>query len=271
MTARLDVALVERGLARSRRHAQRLIGDGRVCIGPEVVRRPATLVADDQRLRVIADPLGPDYVSRAAYKLAGALDTWGGPHVAGRDCMDVGAATGGFTDVLLRRGARHVVAVDVGHSQLDPDLRADPRVELREGLNARDLAPGDIDPAPTLVVVDVSFISLRLVLGPAVSAAAPHADLVVLVKPQFEVGREALGAGGVVHEPSERRRAVADILTAAEALGLAAHRLVTSSLPGPAGNLEYVLWLTRGPGEVQGRPHEDLLVEVFDGPTAGAR
>ncbi|MDR3069129.1 MAG: TlyA family RNA methyltransferase, partial [Cellulomonas sp.] len=252
MTARLDVALVERGLARSRRHAQSLIGAGRVRVGPAAVRRAASPVADDVPVRVVDDPTDPDYVSRAAHKLAGALDTWGGPDVAGRCCLDVGAATGGFTDVLLRRGARRVVAVDVGHGQLDARLAADPRVELREGINARDLAPGDVDPAPSLVVADLSFISLRLVLGPIVSVAAPEVDLVVLVKPQFEVGRAALGSGGVVRDAAARRHAVAAVLATAADLGLGARGLVASTLPGPAGNLEYPVWLSRGDA---GRPH----------------
>ncbi len=261
MTARLDVALVERGLARSRRHAQTLIGAGRVQVGPAAVRRAAAPVADDAAVRVVDDPTDPDYVSRAAHKLAGALDTWGGPAVAGRLCLDVGAATGGFTDVLLRRGARQVVAVDVGHGQLDPRLAADPRVELREGVNARNLTPGDVDPAPNLVVADLSFISLRLVLGPIVSVTAAEVDLVVLVKPQFEVGRAALGSGGVVRDPAARRHAVADVLAVASSLGLGARGLVASALPGPAGNLEYLLWLSR---TGDGLPHHDLLAAAFD-------
>ena len=266
MTARLDVALVERGLARSRRHAQSLVGAGRVRVGPAVVRRSAAPVADDAPVHVVDDPTDPDYVSRAAYKLAGALDAWGGPDVAGRRCLDVGAATGGFTDVLLRRGARRVVAVDVGHGQLAARLAADPRVELREGVNARDLAAGDVDPAPDLVVADLSFISLRMVLRSLASVAAPGADLVVLVKPQFEVGRVALGSGGVVRDAAVRRQAVADVLDVASDLGLAARGLRASTLPGPAGNLEYPLWLTRGPARAS---HADLLAAVFGSPAAG--
>lgn len=261
MTARLDVALVERGLARSRRHAQTLIGAGRVQVGQAVVRRAAAPVDGDAPVRVVDDPTDPDYVSRAAHKLAGALDAWGDLDVAGRLCLDVGAATGGFTDLLLRRGAQRVVAVEVGHGQLDARLAADPRVELREGVNARDLLPGDIDPAPSLVVADLSFISLRLVLGPVASVAAAGADLVVLVKPQFEVGRQALGSGGVVRDAAARRQAVADVLATAADLGLGAQGLVVSTLPGPAGNLEYPLWLVR---DHAGAPHDDLLAAVFD-------
>jgi len=263
VSARLDVALVERGLARSRQHAKTLIDAGRVQVGAAVARRPAAAVAPDTTVRVAADPDDPGYVSRAAHKLAGALDRWEDLRVAGRDCLDVGASTGGFTDVLLRRGARRVVAVDVGHGQLDPRLRADPRVELREGVNARDLRAGDVDPAPTLVVADLSFISLRLVLEAVASVAAPDADLVVLVKPQFEVGRSGLGPGGVVRDPRARRQAVVGVLEVAETLGLAARGLAASTLPGPAGNLEYPLWLTRGPREPGQR--ETLLDEVFGG------
>jgi len=259
VTARLDVVMVERGLARSRHHAQGLIKTGRVRVGPTVTRRPATTVDDDTPVQVLSGD--PDYVSRGAHKLVGALDAWGGPPVEGRHCLDVGASMGGFTDVLLRRGARSVLAVDVGHGQFDRDLAADPRVELREGVNARHLVPADVDPPPDLVVVDLSFISLRLVLGPVAAVAAPAADLVVLVKPQFEVGREAVGSG-VVRDPTARRQAVADVLTAAGDLGLGARGLVTSALPGSAGNVEYMAWLTHGPAAAS---HDDLLGAVFDG------
>jgi len=262
VSARLDVVLVERKLARSRHHAQGLIKTGRVRVGSTVIRRAATMVDDDTPVHVLSGD--PDYVSRGAHKLVGALDAWGGPTVSGRDCLDVGASMGGFTDVLLRRGARSVLAVDVGHGQFDTDLAADPRVTLREGVNARHLVPADVDPAPQLVVVDLSFISLRLVLGPVASVAAPGADLVVLVKPQFEVGKEAVGTG-VVRDASARRKAVADVLAVAADLGLGACGLVTSALPGSAGNLEYLLWLTQGPGT---RTADDLLAAVFDG---GAR
>jgi len=259
---RLDVALVERGLARSRHQAAALIGAGRVQLGPVTATRASAQVADDDPVQVAIDPADPGYASRAAYKLAGALDDWGGPVVAGRDCLDVGASTGGFTDVLLRRGARRVVAVDVGHGQFLDSLAADPRVEQREGVNARDLRSGDVDPAPHLITADLSFISLRLVLAPFVDVAAPGADLVVLVKPQFEVGKDRLGSGGVVREPQHRREAVVGVIETAHVLGLTVRGLTISSLPGPAGNVEYPLWLSLADGVPE---RDDELVDTVFG------
>jgi 23S rRNA (cytidine1920-2'-O)/16S rRNA (cytidine1409-2'-O)-methyltransferase len=241
---RLDAELVRRGLARSRRQASELVAAGRVRVDGARVLRPAAPVDGGRTLDVEANDEVP-YASRAGHKLAGALDAWApaGLAVAGRDCLDAGASTGGFTDVLLRRGARHVVAVDVGHGQIRPELAADRRVEVREGVNVRDLRPGDVDPAPSLVVADLSFISLRLVLAPLAGVAAGDADLVVLVKPQFEVGRERLGSGGVVRDPAPRRDAVLGVLAAADEAGLAPRDLVVSPLPGADGNVEYFCWL----------------------------
>lgn len=245
MTARLDAELVRRGLARSRRQAGELIAAGRVQVDGSRVLRPAASVGAAHELVVGRDPDDPSYASRAGHKLAGALDTWqpAGLVVAGRDCLDAGASTGGFTDVLLRRGARHVVALDVGHGQLRPEIATDPRVESREGVNVRGLAAGDVVPAPGLVVADLSFISLRLVLGPLAAVAIRDADLVVLVKPQFEVGRERLGSGGVVRDVGARRDAVLGVLAAADQAGLAAVDLVASALPGQDGNVEFFCWL----------------------------
>lgn len=243
MTARLDAELVRRGLARSRTQAARLVADGRVQVDGVRARRPAATVDATHEVAVAADPGDPGWASRAAHKLADALDAWPDLDVRGRACLDAGASTGGFTDVLLRRGAAHVVAVDVGHGQIVPWLRDDERVEVREGVNVRDLGAGDVAPAPTLVVGDLSFISLRLVLAPLLAAAAPGADLVLLVKPQFEVGRERLGAHGVVRDPALWRTAVLDVCaTAAE---LAAHVVDVrpSTLPGTHGNVEFVLRL----------------------------
>ncbi|MCG2801548.1 MAG: TlyA family RNA methyltransferase [Cellulomonas sp.] len=246
MTARLDVVLVARGLARSRRHAGELVHAGRVAVGGTTARRPAIAVDPAAPLEVLADPLDQGFASRAAHKLEGALLAWGpdGPAVTGADCLDVGASTGGFTDVLLRRGARHVVALDVGHGQLVARLATDPRVELREGVNARHLRAGDVDPAPTLVVADLSFISLRLVLPAMLAVAAPGAELVVLVKPQFEVGRERLGSGGVVRDRELHRIALLDVVACAREAGAVVRGLRASTLPGPAGNVEYPLWLS---------------------------
>lgn len=266
MTARLDAELVRRGLARSRRQAGELIAAGRVHVDGAPAVRPATPVDELRVLVVGEDPDDPGYASRAGHKLAGALDAWApaGLAVAGRDCLDAGASTGGFTDVLLRRGARRVVAVDVGHGQLRPELAADPRVEVREGVNVRGLRSGDVTPPPSLVVADLSFISLRLVLAALAAVAAADADLVVLVKPQFEVGRERLGSGGVVRDPVARRDAVLGVLDAATAAGLAGVGLVASPLPGQDGNVEYFCWL-RGVAAGGARLDQARVDEVLGG------
>jgi 23S rRNA (cytidine1920-2'-O)/16S rRNA (cytidine1409-2'-O)-methyltransferase len=247
VTTRLDTELVRRGLARSRKHAGELIARGRVAVDGAAVARSAAQVTDDRTVTVRPDDDDPGYASRAGHKLAGALDALGpdGPLVRGRTCLDAGASTGGFTDVLLRRGAAQVVAVDVGHDQIVATLRSDPRVEVREGVNVRTLQRGDIDPAPMLVVADLSFISLRLVLPSLVDVAAPDADHLLMVKPQFEVGRERLGSGGVVRLPALWVDAVVGVAQAASALGLAVRDVVRSPLPGPSGNIEFFVWLRR--------------------------
>jgi 23S rRNA (cytidine1920-2'-O)/16S rRNA (cytidine1409-2'-O)-methyltransferase len=243
--ARLDAELVRRGLARSRRHAGELIAGGRVQVDGAVASKSATPVTAEQPIEVAAGGRGPEYASRAGHKLAGALDALGpgAPRVAGRHCLDVGASTGGFTDVLLQRGAAHVVAVDVGHHQLLPRLRQDPRVTARDGVNVRHLTAGDVDPRPGLVVGDLSFISLTLVLPALADVVAPGGDLLLMVKPQFEVGRERLGSGGVVREPALRVEAVLGVASAAQAAGLRVRDVVASPLPGPGGNVEYFLLL----------------------------
>src|SRR5689334_7270529 len=187
----------------------------------------------------IADTGEPGYVSRGGRKLAGALTVFGpgGLTVAGRACLDAGASTGGFTDVLLRAGAAHVVAADVGYGQLAWSLRTDPRVTVLDRVNVRTLE--QVTPVPGLVVADLSFISLTLVLPALVASAGPDADFVLLVKPQFEVGKGRVGAGGVVRDSADR----AD---AAGQLGLGVQGITASPLPGPAGNVEYFLWLRRG-------------------------
>ncbi|MDM7856510.1 TlyA family RNA methyltransferase [Cellulomonas alba] len=248
MTTRLDTELVRRGLARSRGHAGELIAAGRVTVDGALAVRNAAQVTDAGDLRVRTDAADPGYASRAGHKLAGALDAFE-PHglvVAGRDCLDAGASTGGFTDVLLRRGARHVVAVDVGHGQLLPELRDDARVDSREGVNVRDLQPDEIQPVPELVVADLSFISLTLVLRPLAEVATDDADLLVMVKPQFEVGRERLGSGGVVRDAGLQSQVVQGVARAAGELGLGVHGVEPSVLPGPSGNVEFFLWLRRG-------------------------
>lgn len=267
--ARLDSELVRTGLARSRRHAGELITAGRVSIDGVPAVKSATPLEPGQVVHV-SPSATPDYASRAGHKLAGALDELDGLRVAGRTCLDAGASTGGFTDVLLRRGAAHVVAVDVGHGQLVPALRTDPRVTVHEGVNVRGLRPGDIGPAPDLVVGDLSFISLTLVLPALAAVAAPGADLLLLVKPQFEVGRERLGSGGVVRDPRLRAQAVLAVARSAAALGRRTRAVVASPLPGPSGNVEYFVWLVEdssGPGEVDGELRGLVDRVVAAGPT----
>jgi 23S rRNA (cytidine1920-2'-O)/16S rRNA (cytidine1409-2'-O)-methyltransferase len=242
---RLDAELVRRGLARSREQAAELIGGGRVAVAGLTAGKPATQVGRDVPITVSGDG-GPEYVSRGGHKLAGALAAFTGVTVAGRRCLDAGASTGGFTDVLLRAGAGHVVAVDVGYGQLAWPLRTDPRVTVLERMNVRDLRPGQVAPAPGLVVGDLSFISLAIPLPALVRCADPDADFVLLVKPQFEVGKGRVGAGGVVRDPALRAEAVAGVAGAAVPLGLGVAGVTASPLPGPAGNVEYFLWLRRG-------------------------
>jgi len=239
---RLDAELVRRGLARSREHARALVDAGQVRVGGIVATKPATGVDATASVVVTADE-ETDYVSRGAQKLTGALDALNGPAVAGRRCLDAGASTGGFTDVLLRRGAREVVAVDVGYGQLAWRLRIDSRVTVHERTNVRTLTPDSVGGLVDVVVADLSFISLTLVLPALAACTANDGDLLLMVKPQFEVGREAVGRGGVVREPELREHAVVSVANAASALGLATHGVTASPLPGPAGNVEYFLWL----------------------------
>ena len=242
-TARADVALAARGLARSRTEGAALIRAGQVLLDGRPVRRPSDRVAADATLR-LRDP-GPRYVSRAAHKLVSALEAFPDVAVAGRRALDAGASTGGFTQVLLERGAERVAAVDVGHNQLAPPVRADPRVLVREGLNVRDLTAEDIDGPVDLVVSDLSFISLRLVLAPLAGVCRPGAELLLMVKPQFEVGRRALPRSGVVTDPDARRHAVVGVTAAALGAGLAPRGLARSGLAGQDGNAEFFLRLRR--------------------------
>jgi 23S rRNA (cytidine1920-2'-O)/16S rRNA (cytidine1409-2'-O)-methyltransferase len=243
---RLDAELVRRGLARSREQAAELITAGRVEVGGAPAGKAATQVGVDAAIIVREPAAGADYVSRGGHKLAGALAAFGGPPVTGRRCLDAGASTGGFTEVLLAAGAGHVVAVDVGYGQLAWPLRTDPRVTVLDRVNVRSLRPEQVAPAPSLVTADLSFISLTLVLPALVACAAPDADLVLMVKPQFEVGKGKVGAGGVVRDPALREAAVAAVAVAAEVAGLGAAGVTASPLPGPSGNVEYFLWLRAG-------------------------
>lgn len=249
---RLDAELVRRHLARSREHASELIASGRVKVSGAVATKPATGVTTDVAIVVVEGADGPDYVSRGAHKLIGALDAFGalGLGVEGRRCLDAGASTGGFTDVLLRRGAREVVAVDVGYGQLAWRIQQDERVIVHDRTNIRDLALDVIGEPVDLIVGDLSFISLTLVLDALISVTGPDADMALMVKPQFEVGKDRVGKGGVVRDPGLRAEAVLDVAHAAEARGWGVRAVTTSPLPGPSGNVEFFLWLKRGESQI---------------------
>lgn len=258
---RLDAELVRRHLARSREHASELIAAGRVTVTGAVATKPATGVTTDVAIVVREDPTTPDYVSRGGHKLAGALDSFApqGLSVTGRRVLDAGASTGGFTDVLLRAGAAEVVAVDVGYGQLAWQLRQDPRVQVHDRTNIRDLTPELIGGPVDAVVGDLSFISLLLVLDPILSVVRDDADLALMVKPQFEVGKERVGKGGVVREPELRAEAVQAVADAAATRGWGAVGVATSKLPGPSGNVEFFLWLRRGEPRIDA---EQISAEV---------
>ena len=258
---RLDAELVRRGLARSREHAGELIAAGRVKVAGARASKAATGVTTDVAIVVSQDPDRPDYVSRGGHKLAGALAAFGplGLEVRGRRCLDAGASTGGFTDVLLRAGAAEVVAVDVGYGQLAWSLRSDERVRVHDRTNIRDLTLGTIGGPVDVVVGDLSFISLELVLDALVGVAREDGDLALMVKPQFEVGKDRVGKGGVVRDPALRAEAVAAVADAAARRGWGARAVTTSPLPGPSGNVEYFLWLRRGAATVGA---DEIVAEV---------
>ena len=257
---RLDAELVRRGLARSREHAAEMIAAKRVKVAGVVATKPATGVTTDVALVVSEDPDRPDYVSRGGHKLAGALEVFGhlGLSVEGRRCLDAGASTGGFTDVLLRAGAAEVVAVDVGYGQLAWSLQSDERVTVHDRTNIRDLTP-DLVGLVDVVVGDLSFISLSLVLDPLIGVTRDDGDLTLMVKPQFEVGKDRVGKGGVVRDLDLRTEAVVDVASEAARRGWGARAVTTSPLPGPSGNVEFFLWLRRGPASVT---EEDIAAEV---------
>lgn len=270
---RLDAELVRRRLARSREQAVELIAAGRVTVGGQRAAKPATQVETSAAIVVVPAPdQTPEYASRGGHKLAGALAVFGagpdGLRVSGRRCLDAGASTGGFTDVLLRAGARQVVAVDVGYGQLVWELRNDPRVVVVDRTNVRELTLDQIGGVSAeLVVGDLSFISLTLVLPALVRCARPEADFALMVKPQFEVGRERLGAGGVVRDPALHAEAVRTVAAAARELGLGVRAVTASPLPGPSGNVEYFLWLRRDAPELR---EQDVERAVAEGPAGAA-
>jgi 23S rRNA (cytidine1920-2'-O)/16S rRNA (cytidine1409-2'-O)-methyltransferase len=237
--SRIDAVLADRGLFPSRSAAAGAVRAGEVRIGEDgpVALRPSQLIEPDAGL-VVSE--GPRYVSRGGTKLENALEALA-VDVAGRDCLDVGASTGGFTDCLLQRGAARVAAVDVAYGQLDLRIRQDPRVEVIERLNARRLSPADLTFAPSLAVIDVSFISLTKVLSAIAGCLAPGGEILAMVKPQFELGRERVGRG-VVRDAGDRREAIVKVARAAQELGLPVRGFAPSGLPGPKGNRETFVW-----------------------------
>ena len=257
---RLDAELVRRGLARSREHAAEMIAAKRVKVAGAVATKPATGVTTDVALVVSEDPDRPDYVSRGGHKLAGALEVFGrlGLSVAGRRCLDAGASTGGFTDVLLRAGAAEVVAVDVGYGQLAWSLQSDERVTVHDRTNIRELTP-DLVGLVDVVVGDLSFISLSLVLDSLIGVTREDGDLALMVKPHCVVGMDRVGKGGVVRDLDLRAEAVVGVAAQAARRGWGARAVTSSPLPGPSGNVEFFLWLRREPASVT---EEDIAAEV---------
>jgi 23S rRNA (cytidine1920-2'-O)/16S rRNA (cytidine1409-2'-O)-methyltransferase len=243
--ARLDVVLVAQALAPSRERARALILAGQVTIDGQVVSKAGAQVAEDARVE-LKTPDHP-YVGRGGLKLAHALDVFG-VVASGREALDIGASTGGFTDVLLQRGARHVVALDVGHNQLDWRLRSDPRVLVREGVNARALTADHVPHSVDIVTIDVAFISLKHIFPSLPPLLAPGADIVALVKPQFEAGRDEVGAGGLVTDPAVHEAVIARVTAEAAAAGLVRVAMTPSPITGATGNREFFLHLRQAPG-----------------------
>jgi len=263
---------VLRGLARSRGEARDLIDEGLVVVGGEPVRKASHPVTDSDAVAVTDD--GPRWVGRAAHKLVAALDEWGpqGLSVAGRRAVDVGASTGGFTQVLLAHGAARVVAVDVGHGQLVAEVADDPRVDERSGTTVRGLTADDLGGPADLVVADLSFISLTLVMVDLAGLLGRDADLVVLVKPQFEVGRGRLNRQGVVPDPKDRTRALERVLAAVGEHGLHVHGIATSPIRGTSGNTEYLVWARSVPSDTMSEDRvRDAVRETTTHPAGGGR
>ena len=252
--SRIDAVLAERGLFPSRTAAAGAVRAGEVRVGQDgpVALRPSMLVEPEVQLIVDA---GRRYVSRGGIKLENALETLG-IDVSGRECLDVGASTGGFTDCLLQQGAPRVAAVDVAYGQIDVRLREDPRVTVIERLNGRDLLPSDLPFAPALATVDVSFISLTKILPAVVRCMAPGGEVLAMVKPQFELGRNRVGRG-VVRDDGDRHEAILLVAHAAKDLGLTVRGFASSGLPGPKGNRETFVWCTR-----EGEGVEDLAATL---------
>ena len=261
---RLDLALVRRGLESTRERAQTLIGAGEVTVDGVIAKAPSTLVSEAAEI-VVGKAL--PYVSRGGLKLAHALNRFG-LDPTNNTCLDAGASTGGFTDVLLQRGAARVYAVDVGKGQLAWSLRTDPRVVVMEGVNARHLQPTQLPEPVSLVVADLAFISLRLVLPALAGVMADEADLVALVKPQFEAGQRDVGRGGVVRSPEVHRRVLSEVLDAARDHGLHPAGLTASPIRGQAGNLEFLLWARRPPHDSAFDRDAAIAAAVVEGQSA---
>ncbi|WP_404290272.1 TlyA family RNA methyltransferase [Glutamicibacter arilaitensis] len=261
--SRLDQELVTRSLARSRTEAAKLIDAHRVLLDGVCITKAAKKISTESRLEVLPS-IGEEYVSRAGHKLAGALDVFTSVDPSDLRCLDAGASTGGFTDVLLRRGAKHVVAADVGHGQLVDEIRQDQRVSVFEGLNVRYLKPEDIGGEVDLVVADLSFISLRVVIDALAGATRRSGSLVLMVKPQFEVGREHLNRTGVVSSPELRRSSIEGVVKSAQDAGLELCGLSRSPLPGQDGNVEFFLWLGKVRTGNQQSVSETEMLEAVD-------
>ncbi|MEV4708110.1 TlyA family RNA methyltransferase [Actinoplanes sp. NPDC049316] len=268
--ARLDAELVRRKLARSREQAAALVAAGRVQVRGTVATKVATMIDPADPVVVTGDDPADEYVSRGSHKLAGALKAFAELTVRGRRCLDAGASTGGFTDVLLRGGAAHVYAVDVGYGQLAWPLRTDERVTVMERTNVRTLTPDMLGGPVQLTVADLSFISLRLVLPALAACTAPDGDLALMVKPQFEVGKERVGSGGVVRDPLLRAEAVVDVATAAAEQGLGVAGVAASPLPGPSGNVEFFVWFRRGAPPVDPERVREVVAAGPSGAVASA-
>ncbi|MDO4928563.1 MAG: TlyA family RNA methyltransferase [Corynebacterium sp.] len=259
---RLDAELVRRKIARSREQATSLIKEGCVQINGMQALKPATQVDADASIKITSQQ--EDWASRGAHKLLGALEAFEpqGLQIAGRKAMDAGASTGGFTDVLLRRDAREIVSIDVGYGQLIWRLQNDPRVRVLDRTNIRYLTPELIGEPCELMVGDLSFISLKLTLPAIVACMAEGADLLPMVKPQFEVGKDRIGSGGVVRDPAQRIAVCVEIAEFAQELGLELRSVVASPLPGPSGNVEYFLWLRKPAGAPTVRDTEEIYALV---------
>ena len=258
MKTRLDAELVRRELARSRESAVELITAGKVLVNGIPATKAASQV--DAQISITLKDEQAEFVSRGGHKLAGALDYFSNLTVEGKVALDAGASTGGFTDVLLKRGVKKVIAADVGYGQLAWQLQSDDRVKILDRVNVRSLTKQQVADEIDLVVADLSFISLKLVLPALIEVAKEDADFLVMVKPQFEVGKEKLGAGGVVRDSTLRKEAVADVADAAFSLGLGCLGVVASPLPGPSGNVEYFLWLNKA-GKALLEVDLDLAIE----------